>query len=451
MIKNILFFIIPILIYFIASNFIFDTKNLILISLLTTTIIFWATSIIPNYQTSLIFLFTCLIFSLSSKDIIFSGFSSSAFWLVFAGMLIASAIKNVNLSERFSTLFSSIKNPNYLNILIFINIFSLLFSFVMPSSLGRTVLLIPIAMIVAKNFGFKEKDKGYTGIMLAFIFSTVIPAFTILPANVPNMILSGLTYEIYGFELLYSHYLVANFFVLGFIKNLILVALLYFMYNDTPKYTFYKSEKNILSKDEKTVIYTTFTMILFWATDFIHGISASVIAIVGVLFLANPTINIIKTKDVNSINFASLLLVAAIISFGNIVATNDYIKEVLTSIINLYKPTEYKVLNQILISSFMSFTGIFITQPSIPAIFTPMAEHISSISSFSLNEVIMMEVSAFSTLFLPYQSPPIIIGLALANIKQTQAIKFLLILAVITIIFLFPLQYYWMQFVKNII
>lgn len=451
MIKNILFFIIPILIYFIASNFIIDTKNLILISLLTTTIIFWATSIIPNYQTSLIFLFTCLIFSLSSKDIIFSGFSSSAFWLVFAGMLIASAIKNVNLSERFSTLFSSIKNPNYLNILIFINIFSLLFSFVMPSSLGRTVLLIPIAMIVAKNFGFKEKDKGYTGIMLAFIFSTVIPAFTILPANVPNMILSGLTYEIYGFELLYSHYLVANFFVLGFIKNLILVALLYFMYNDTPKYTFYKSEKNLLTKDEKIVIYTTFTMILFWATDFIHGISASVIAIVGVLFLANPTINIIKTKDVNSINFASLLLVAAIISFGNIVATNDYIKEILTSIINLYKPTEYEVLNQILISSFMSFTGIFITQPSIPAIFTPMAEHISSISSFSLNEVIMMEVSAFSTLFLPYQSPPIIIGLALANIKQTQAIKFLLILAVVTIIFLFPLQYYWMQFVKNII
>lgn len=451
MIKNILFFIIPILIYFIASNFIVDTKNLILISLLTTTIIFWATSIIPNYQTSLIFLFTCLIFSLSSKDIIFSGFSSSAFWLVFAGMLIASAIKNVNLSERFSALFSFIKNPNYLNILIFINIFSLLFSFVMPSSLGRTVLLIPIAMIVAKNFGFKEKDKGYTGIMLAFIFSTVIPAFTILPANVPNMILSGLTYEIYGFELLYSHYLVANFFVLGFIKNLILVALLYFIYNDTPKYTFYKSEKNLLSKDEKIVIYTTFTMILFWATDFIHGISASVIAMVGVLFLANPTINIIKTKDVNNINFTSLLLVAAIISFGNIVATNDYIKEVLTSIINLYKPTEYEVLNQILISSFMSFTGIFITQPSIPAIFTPMAEHISSISSFSLNEVIMMEVSAFSTLFLPYQSPPIIIGLALANIKQTQAIKFLLLLAVITIIFLFPLQYYWMQIVKDII
>ena len=140
MIKNILFFLIPLIIYLTLSNFIIDEKNVILVTLLITVIIFWATSIIPDYQTSLILLFTSLIFSLSSKDIIFSGFSSSAFWLVFAGMLIASAIKNVNLSERFSTFFTNIKNPSYLSILIYINIFSVLFSFIMPSSLGRIVL-----------------------------------------------------------------------------------------------------------------------------------------------------------------------------------------------------------------------------------------------------------------------------------------------------------------------
>ena len=107
MIKNILFFLIPLIIYLTLSNFIIDEKNVILVTLLITVIIFWATSLIPDYQTSLIFLFTSLIFSLSSKDIIFSGFSSSAFWLVFAGMLIASAIKNVKLSERFSTFFTN--------------------------------------------------------------------------------------------------------------------------------------------------------------------------------------------------------------------------------------------------------------------------------------------------------------------------------------------------------
>ncbi|MFY4754501.1 hypothetical protein ACOTV2_12160, partial [Aliarcobacter butzleri] len=77
------------------------------------------------------------------------------------------------------------------------------------------ILLIPITIIVAKNFGFKETDKGYIEIMLTFILTTVIPAFAILPSNDPNMILAGLTNEIYGIELLYSYYLLGNFFILG--------------------------------------------------------------------------------------------------------------------------------------------------------------------------------------------------------------------------------------------
>ncbi len=451
MIKNTLFFLIPIIIFGSLFNFINDLKNLILITLLITTVIFWAISLIPAYQTSLIFLFTSLIFSLSTEDIIFSGFASSAFWLVLAGMLIASAIKNVQLSERFSSLFTKIKNPTYLKILISINIFSLLFSFIMPSSLGRIVLLVPIAFVVAKSFGFNEKDKGYTGIMLAFILSTLSPGFTILPANVPNMILGALTFEIYEIELLYSHYLIANFLVLGLFKNLIILVLLYFFYNDKINFSSVKYEKNPFSKNEKIVIITIFIMLGFWTTDFLHGISASIIAIIGVLFLANPAINIIKTKDINSINFASLILVAAIISFGNIVATNVFIKEKLSLVINLFEPTNYEILNQMIITTLMSISGIFITQASIPAIFTPMAEQISLVSNFSLNEVIMMEVAAFSTVFLPFQAPPLIVGLALANIIQTRVIKFLLILAFITIVFLFPIQYYWMQFVKTII
>lgn len=449
MTKNFFAIFIPIVIYLLLSNYIPDLKNLILITLLISTVIFWALSILPNYQTSLIFLFTSVLFSLSTKDMIFSGFSSSAFWLVFAGMLIASAIKNVKLSERLANFFTNIKNPSYLKILIFIDIFSLLFSFIMPSSLGRVVLLMPIAIIIAKNFGFKERDKGYTGIMFTFIFSTVIPAFTILPSNVPNMILGGLVHEIYGFELLYSHYFIMNFFVLGFLKNIIIVFLIYFMFNDTPKEFIFETQKNSLSKDEKIVLVVTSVMLVFWATDFIHGISATIISIIGVLVLANPTINIIKTKDLSSLNFASLLLVASIISLGNIVANNSYIKEILTNAITFFEPTTYEIFNQIIISSFMALSGIIITQPSIPAIFTPMAEQISQISNFSLNEIIMMEVSAFSTIFFPFQSPPLIIGLALANIKQTKAIKFLLILAFITILFLFPLQYFWMQFVKS--
>jgi di/tricarboxylate transporter len=451
MYKILSLFAIPIIIFASFYHFIPTQRDLILITLLISTIICWATSIIPNYQTSLIFLFTALLFSLSTKEIIFSGFASGAFWLVFAGMLIATAIKNVKLSDRFSDLFMKLKTPNYLKILIAVNIFSVLFSFVMPSSVGRVVLLVPIADMVAKNFGFKKEDKGYIGIVLTFILSTAIPAFAILPANVPNMILAGLTNSIYHHELLYSHYFLINFLVFGFIKDIVIVALLYLLYKDTPTHLKQKPLKIPLSKDEKVVILATLVMLAFWMSDFIHHIPASIIAIVGVLFLASPAINVIKIKDIKQVNFASLLFVAAIIGLGNIVAHDHFIKNILTQTIDLYVPTNYPLINKMIITSFMSFSGVFITQPALPAIFTPMAAQLSQVTHFSLNQIFMMEVAAFSTVFVPFQTAPLLIGLALSNIKQIKIIKPLLLLAVITVLFLYPLQYYWMQFVETFI
>ena len=234
MMKNILVVTIPFLIYITLFNYIENQKDLLLITLLMSTILFWATALIPDYQTSLIFLFTTLAFSLSTKEIIFSGFSSSAFWLVFAGMLIATAIKNVNLSLRLTSFFTRLHNPSYLKILVLVSFFAFGLAFIMPSGTARVVLLVPIGIIIAKSFSFNENSKGYTGILLTIILSTTLPAFTVLPANAPNMILSGLTYQIFDYELSYSYYLASNFLVLGLVKNVIIVALIYHFFKDTP-------------------------------------------------------------------------------------------------------------------------------------------------------------------------------------------------------------------------
>ena len=448
MFKTILFILIPIFIYLGLLSFIEEQKDLILLSLIITTIIYWASNLVPLYFSSLIFLFTALAFSLASKDVIFSGFSSGAFWLVFAGMLIATAIKNTNLTLRFTNLFSNIKNLTYLKLLIYISIFAVLFSFIMPSSVVRIVLVVPLAIALASSLGFQKEDKGFTGIMLTFILCTSLPAFTILPANVPNMILAGLTKEIYDYELLFSYYFIANFLVLGFIKNIIIVSLVYYFFKDKIKNKLEKEEIQGFTKDEKIVLATIFIMLILWMSDFIHQISPSIIAIIGVLFLAFPTINIIKAKDFNSINFSSLIYIVAIISLGSIVANNDFLENALNSLVNQYKPFDLEILNYISITSLMSFSGIVITQPTIPAIFTPIAQQISDISGFSLNEVFMMQVAAFSNVFFPFQAPPLAVGLALSQIKQRHMLKIILLLALITIVFLYPLEYFWLSFLR---
>ena len=448
MLRNVVAVAIPLLIYIILYKFIDDNKNLLLITILISTIIFWATSIVEDYQTSLIFLFSTLVLSLSTKQIIFSGFASSAFWLVFAGMLIAIAIKNVKLSDRFSQLFIKLKTASYLKILIYVSVFALLFSFIMPSGIGRVVILVPIGIVVAKNFGFKDGSKGYIGILLTFIMSTSIPAFSILPANAPNMILSGLTNQVYDYELFYSQYLLANFLVLGFLKNIIIVSLIYYYYKDTPIQLKKKEEKIKITKNEKIVIGTILVMLSFWTTDFLHGISPDTIAIAGILFLLNPSIGILKSKDINSVNFSTLLLIVALIGFGNVIANNTFIQKLLIQSLDLFDFSNSLFLNYMKLSSFMALSAVFLTQPTVPAIFTPIASHISDLSGFTILEVFMIQVAGFSTVFISFQMAPLLIGLKLANIKQIQMFKILLISAFISVILLHPLQFFWLDFIK---
>jgi len=446
MYRNILFIFLPFFIFISIFNFIPNQKELLLITLLATTIIFWASSLIPDYKASLIFLFGSLFFSIAPKEIIFSGFASSAFWLVFAGMLIATSIKNVKLSERFSFLFTKIKSPSYLKILVYISIFSFSFAFIMPSGVGRVVLLVPIGIMVAKNFGFHENSKGYIGILLTFILCTSIPAFSILTANAPNIILSGLATQIYNYEILYSHYLFTNFLIFGLLKNIIIVSIIYYFYKDTPKINQNNSLSKPLCKKEKIVLYTITTMIIFWTTDFIHGINPSIIAIVGVLFLMNNSIAVINTKDINNINFSSLIFLAGVIGLGSVTADNSFTKDLLSKTLTLFNFSSSSFFSYMQLSSFMAISATFLTQATVPAIFTPIVQQISELSGFNFNEIFMMQVAGFSTVFVPFQMPPLIIGITLANIKQKAMIKVLLCLVLITFLILFPLQYLWTQF-----
>lgn len=450
MTKTILFFFIPFLIYLGLYTFIQEQKDLLLVTLLISTIIYWASALIPDYQASLIFLFTCLAFSLSPKELIFSGFSSSAFWLVFAGMLIASAIKKVKLTEHFSSFFIRLKPPSYLSLLIIISIFSLCFAFIMPSGVGRVVLLIPVAIVIAQSFGFKENDKGYIGIVLTFILSTTMPGFTILPANAPNMIMTGLVHEIYNIEILYSEYLIVNFLIFGVLKNIFILTLIYYFFKDTIKKTIQdKKETNAKTKEQKILIFILSIMIIFWMSDFIHGISPSIIAIIGVLFLSYPKIGILDTKDINSLNLTSLIFLAGVISLGSVAGNSEFTKENLSWILNHIEFFDSKLLNYISISSFMSFSGIVLTQATIPALYTPIADQLSTMSGFSIDEIFMMQVAAFSTVFFPYQMAPLIIGVKLAKLKQTDMLKVIFYLAIISIIFLMPLQYFWLYTISQ--
>ena len=417
-------------------------------SLTMMTICLWATGLIPEYITSLCFFLVAMLFSLAPASVVFAGFSSSAVWLIFAGLVLGVAISSTGLGKRTAGLVARHLHGSYIKIISGIVAAGVLFSFLMPSAMGRVVLLTPIATAMAEHFGFSKGSRGRTGVILAMIMGSFIPAFSILPANVPNMVLAGMADSQYQITLLYGPYLLLHFPVMGAAKALLTVLIILWLCPDTPaKESPDRADdaSSALSYQEKVLAAVLLVLLLLWATDFLHHISPAWIGLAGAVFLLMPGISIVTTPLFNQkMNWASLIFVAGILGLGTLI-NHSGLGHSLAGAIIRFLPVEpgSDFMNYMSVSLAAAVTGIITTLPGVPAVFTPFSDTLARATGFSVDSILMMQVLGFSTVVFPYQAPPIVVGMQLSGEKFSMALKFCLIMMLFTLIVLFPIDFFW--------
>ncbi len=284
-------------------------------------IAFWSTGVIAEHLAALIFLLLAVLLSVAPTMVIFSGFASTAFWMVFAGMIIGVAVKNTGLGERVAGLIARHIDYSYLTIISGMVATGVIMAFIMPSSLGRLTILIPIAIALAGRCGYSINNNGFLGIIIATALGCHVPAFAILPSNVPNMIMLGQTETQLGITPLYGEYLLLHFPVLGLLKaGLIIVVVLWlFPENKAPKRSM-PSEKKPLSSDEIRLGLILLVALGLWITDFLHHISAAWVALAAAILLLMPRIGVIPNANLNGLSYGSLFFVVGVLAMGALVA-----------------------------------------------------------------------------------------------------------------------------------
>ena len=57
--------------------------------------------------------------------------------------------------------------------------------------------------------------------------------------------------------------------------------------------------------------------------------------------------------------------------------------------------------------------------------------------------VLMLQALSFSTTFLVYQSAPVVVAMGLASVRLSDGTKLMFLLAVLTVVVIFPLNFMW--------
>jgi len=424
-----------------------DTPANVLPTLAITvfTIGLWATGAIAEYITSLMFIVLAIGFSVAPAAVIFSGLLSSAFWLVVGGMVIGIAADRTGLGRYLAHIFTRRMNASYPQLIAGIVTGAVALAFLLPSSMGRLVILMPIVLGLADNLGLGPGSRGRSGMALAAALGTFYVPLTILPANLPNVVLAGAADTLYGLSINYGEYLLMHFPITGVLKGVLLVGLISYLFRGDTLDTSGQSERPRLKADGRRLAVILTMALIAWATDFIHGISPGWVSIAAAGLCLLPRVGVLGLRHLKgSGGYQTLVYVIAILGVGAVISSSGTGSLIAKKVLQVVQfAPEHAVHTYAAFSGLSMAFSTFSTLPGMIAILAPFADQVAHNSGLSVFVVLMMIVNGFSTPFLPYQSAPIMVGLRLGNIGISTAARVMLLLGVLTVVLLQPLNYLW--------
>lgn len=409
------------------------------------TIVLWATSLLPEFVTALLFFAVAMMAKIAPPDVIFGGFASSAFWLVFSGFVLGVAIRKTGLADRAARVLSARLTDSWPLMVSSVVLLSYALAFVMPSNMGRIALLMPVVAAMAKRAGIMDGTRAWYGLALAVGFGTFQLSATILPANVPNLVMSGAAEGSYGIHLNYLPYLLLHTPVLGWLKGALLIGLVCWLFPGKPHAPRDVTPPAPMSRAEKRLAWMLAVVLIMWVSESWHGIGPAWTGLAAAVITLLPRIGFISGDEfATGVNFRTCLYVAGILGLAMIVTQTgigDAVGGALLHVMPLDPQAPF--------TSFLALTGVttalnfIMTANGVPALYTTLAQRFSEATGFPLLSVIMIQVLGYSTPLLPYQASPIVVAMALGKVPARAGMLLCLALAVATYLVLLPLDYVW--------
>lgn len=383
--------------------------------------------------------------------IVFSGLSSSAFWIVVGGILIGIAIRHTGLGPRVARSLASAISGSYIRILAGTAITALAFSMLMPSAMGRVLLLIPMVLSVADRFGFLPGRPGRTGMVLVATTVGFMPAGSILTALVPNLVLAGAAENLYGLRLQYSEYLLINFPVMGFGRTVAIVVLAAWLFRDHPGTATPSALGERMSPRERTLAVALGVTLVAWWTDGWHGLAPAWPAIVVAAFVAVPGLRLVPSDWPRRIDFDSVFYTAAVLAIGAMVSSTGFAEHAgtwLTQYVPFRPGADF--INMLQLTALAAGLGLVVTNPGVPAVLGPLAGQLAETTGLSIQVVLMSQVAGFSNVILPYQAAPVLVGVVIGGLRLRDASVLLACVTGVTFALLLPLEYVWWRWLAII-
>jgi anion transporter len=411
------------------------------------TVGLWATARLPEYLTALLFFAAAMMLHIAPAEVVFSGFSSSAFWLVLSGFVLGAAIRKVGLADRLARALSTNLVGSWPRLVGGVVLLTYALAFVMPSNMGRIALLMPIVLALADRAGLAEGGQGRIGLVLAVGFGVFQLSASVLPANVPNLVMAGAAESNFDIHFAYLSYLFLHAPVLGVLKGMALAGCICILFPASPQTNATAESASPLTSAEVRLGLLLIVTLALWMTDAVHGVAPAWVGLAAACVCLLPRIGFLTSEDFAAeANFRTCIYIAGILGLAAVVAHSglgDLIGHALVRMMPL--DPDRPALGFGMMVGLTALLNFAVTANGVPALFTPLARTLADGSGLPLFTVLMAQVIGYATPLLPYQASPIVVAMGMGKAPASAGLKLCLALAAITFVVLLPIDFAWFQ------
>lgn len=228
----------PVLVYFFGGGLGLGQNGQLFLAILSVTLVMWMFRLVPEHVPGLFVIAATLGLGLAPAGVVLSGFTSDAFFLTMSVLGVGAVIISSGLSYRFLLWLLRIFPQNQFGFNLSIATTGLLVTPVVPSIIGRAVLITPLMSDMAQALRLQKGGRAATALAASTFSGFTLMSAVFLTSKAPNfLILAMMPSQIQGqFQMI--DWAIAGAVAGGVLLLLYLAtAFLFFRNNERPTLT----------------------------------------------------------------------------------------------------------------------------------------------------------------------------------------------------------------------
>ncbi|MFH1079869.1 MAG: SLC13 family permease [Pseudomonadota bacterium] len=283
----------------------------------------WIFEVAPDYVVAVAMCALWVLFKCVPFKTAFASFADQTWWLLLGALGMGAAVAKSGLLKRLSLWMMTIFPATFNGQVLALICGGTLIAPLIPSVTAKAAIMAPISMGISDAMGYARKSRGAGGLFAAMGLGFILTGPMFISASFIGFMVRGLLPADIQAQFNWTYW-----FLSGIVWSAVVMGLMYLairlLYTPDEKGAFtvgdaasQLTDLGPMSRREKTTAAVLLAALVFWMTEPLHGINATVVALLGLVVLL--ACKVFDRPDFRSdMGWDSLIFIGGIINLGNV-------------------------------------------------------------------------------------------------------------------------------------